>query len=1179
MIRLYYSNYLEELVGELVKTSTQSSSEIWDSATHVVVPNKNISTYLKLQIARRRGVAADIQTTYLRPFLRGCLAQDVNAFEKPFLQSFIFSILSDSDFLQQDATEGVRRYLAGPDHRDGDANPTSNRGERELRIFQLSIRLATLFEEYALNRRELVAHWEKNTILEDKILGENEVWQRAIWNEIFKKGGRLEQYEEQTQTRWVSSADVFSSTDFFSKGKLPDEIHFFAFSYVALAYYKMLSDLGQYTNVHIYALNPCMEYWEDLSGFSAKTILPSPRFDKRKNENQLLLFGDQFEEENRDPKALKAWGRPGRDHIHLLNMLTDSDFDSAFIDPSAHNPGLLQIFQKDILMRQELAPRASEKSLNLVTDDTLSIVASPSIQREVEHVANEIWATIAAYHARGEKLNFNDILVVVNQDEKEIYQSRITSIFKGTHAIPHNLADLDAKRHRRFLEGVDLLFVLPTTGFERRAMLSLLTHPNAMAKTPKIDRELWISWCDSLSVFHGGDASDHANTYIDKHLYHWQQALNRLVLGCFMSAQAPAGQEKDIAYQGEEGPFLPIEIKGSEVYDAAELVHAVGALIDHSRELARKEQSLAEWAVSLRLFIESFLKAESDEDQYSMTLCWQSLQKMEDSDLCGTPVSYEVALTYFQRDLDLMTVSKGYYLTDGVVISSFLPMRPIPFKVVFLTGMGDHQFPHRDPKNAIDLRWARAFRPVRGDTVSPRARDEYMFLETLICAREKIVLSYVCQHQSTGEEQQPAAPLRQLQFILENDYLAKGESILTTLNKIRHEENSKTSYIPEIPQEAHARALRLCLENEKSPELESPNSADLLTYRFEPEVLHKKLKDFLKLPRFGGRRANAVAKISLPLSMLKRFLETPLQASAEYHLGLWNEQLHDRFDVEDEQFELSRAERRSLLKRILQACKERPDSKLEEVIFDICQLDSLRGRFPSGPFFKGEIRRIRSVVHQWMDHLETLDTSMGQLEKLHFGGQSLDPIDLGTLDIDGEDIHVEIVGESDWLDLENMKTISFRAMNYRPRRTDNWVLNGFIDLVALSAAGLVKPREESDHWQVVINITKDANPWSQVERIIPIEKEKARAYLRTLSQELLLSKSPYLLPSEAVFENIRQGIALSEAIENIVSTPYSACHFGPVKEIEKFSTPPHRKEICRTRFGLFFDNEFREVDK
>src|SRR5260370_30396047 len=53
-----------------------------------------------------------------------------------------------------------------------------------------------------------------------------------------------------------------------------------------------------------------------------------------------------------------------------------------------------------------------------------------------------------------------------------------------------------------------------------------------------------------------------------------------------------------------------------------------------------------------------------------------------------------------------------------------------------------------------------------GGGAAPAERDRYLFLETLLAAREQIFLSYVSRDSKTGDELQPSSVIRELQFIM-----------------------------------------------------------------------------------------------------------------------------------------------------------------------------------------------------------------------------------------------------------------------------------------------------------------------------------------------------------------------------------------------------------------------------
>ena len=74
-------------------------------------------------------------------------------------------------------------------------------------------------------------------------------------------------------------------------------------------------------------------------------------------------------------------------------------------------------------------------------------------------------------------------------------------------------------------------------------------------------------------------------------------------------------------------------------------------------------------------------------------------------------------------------------------------MRAIPFRVAFLLGMGEGRFPTTERRDPLDLR---ARRRRVGD-VTPAERDKYVFLEALLCARERFYVSWVSRDALTGD--------------------------------------------------------------------------------------------------------------------------------------------------------------------------------------------------------------------------------------------------------------------------------------------------------------------------------------------------------------------------------------------------------------------------------------------
>ncbi|MFM8359137.1 MAG: exodeoxyribonuclease V subunit gamma, partial [Verrucomicrobiota bacterium] len=86
------------------------------------------------------------------------------------------------------------------------------------------------------------------------------------------------------------------------------------------------------------------------------------------------------------------------------------------------------------------------------------------------------------------------------------------------------------------------------------------------------------------------------------------------------------------------------------------------------------------------------------------------------------------------------------------------PMRSIPARVICLLGMDDGAFPRRREPAGFDLI---AARPQPGDA-SREADDRYLFLETLISARDRLYLSYVGQSERDNSPRPPSVVVSEL---------------------------------------------------------------------------------------------------------------------------------------------------------------------------------------------------------------------------------------------------------------------------------------------------------------------------------------------------------------------------------------------------------------------------------
>ena len=109
---------------------------------------------------------------------------------------------------------------------------------------------------------------------------------------------------------------------------------------------------------------------------------------------------------------------------------------------------------------------------------------------------------------------------------------------------------------------------------------------------------------------------------------------------------------------------------------------------------------------------------------------------------------------------DKLTADTGFsaFLRDRVNFCSFIPMRAIPFKHIFMLGMNDGEYPKADDGDYFDL-MKTYFR--QGDR-NRRNDDCYMFMEAMISAGESLYISFIGRDVVKNSELNPSMLVNEL---------------------------------------------------------------------------------------------------------------------------------------------------------------------------------------------------------------------------------------------------------------------------------------------------------------------------------------------------------------------------------------------------------------------------------
>lgn len=1222
MFKLCYGNQMEALVEPLIRHIEASQAADPLTPITLIIPNPSIAQFVRFSVAQRLGVCANVEFHHLRRYLSE-RAQEadphIKILEGESLQLLIFRQLNNPEVLQQISLEPVRTYL------DIAESPE----EREGRCVQLSAQLAALYEEYGYSRQAMLMKWRKGeaTLTEDS-WGRTERWQRVLWRSLFdedgaalvdapeeeggaeeaggasapsapparaRRGGRARQpalfYQEEEAPaprprrrrggpRWMFLPEAVRATA--AKMALPRALYVFGLSYVAPAFAETFALLSAYTDLQVYALNPCCEFWEDVdnrleaarAGWISRS-LRVPGFAEEEDPFQL--------EDPNDSPALRLWGRPGREYIRLLNQLTDCEFDERFVDPQEGRPETtLRALQRDVLLR---APARPTLPSDAPADGSLRLLACPGVRREVEIVADAIWRQAREAEERGAPLRFHDIAVMVTDHKRQDYLTHIDAIFRERYGLPFNMIDRALSAQSRVVEGVSRLLELPLGDFGYHQVMGVATHPCVGGALEGVNLDRWRRWGEALNVRFGADERDLEGTYVDRDVYHWDQGLRRLVLGAFMEGER-AGDER--LFEVGERAWVPFDVGDDGLNDAAQLTHLCRALLLDAQRARAERLTLSRWCMYFTRLLNRYVGARSPADEQALSRCLEAIEELKATDLEGARLSYEVAQALLKGRLRRLESRRGQHQADGVVVSSMLPMRAIPFHTIYILGLGEQDFPAKSAQDPLDLRQAK---PRPGD-VSPAQRDRYLFLETLLCARERLVLSYVASDDRTGDPLEPSAVVKELHFILRGYlgpsglraerhplsayHLSYDWALPRALNDEERAQWAEGAggfgggfAPPEVLRGIRAARLRASLNLETGAGLARRDELEAAVKLWSrPE-----LNAYLGVEPPPALEQGQGGVVRLTLSDLRAFLWSPLQGSARAMLGLREESARDEEAPLHDPLHVAYGRRVELLRRAFwegAGRRERVAERYEELF----ERASLVGEAPVGMFADEQRRRDGEVLSSWIQNLQVFQTpplhlwrrvSVGATGEFERVDQALPPLRLPVALAQGGEVEVELAAP-----LSPLQPDLGGTLHCVPRGGvgEHLFLTGWLEMVALAAAGQPLPRAFS----VRLNPFGDSALERLHRRYATPTAPQARAWLTEVLGELLQGFHAYRLPIRSVLQ----------WREHLARDPQAPLRLhsdederGPLRDVERFPLPPPAValDMVRRRLGPWFQSE------
>lgn len=765
MFRVYHSNQLEllkNLVAFLIEDQPLNDAL---AAEQVLVQSPGMAQWLQMELAGRFGIAANIDFPLPATFIWNMFVKvlpgipEESAFTKAQMSWKLMHRLPA--LLEQEAFQPLRYYL--------------NDDDDKRKLYQLSTRVADLFDQYLVYRSDWINSWERGESVTG--LGDAQQWQAPLWRDLVDFTAQLGQPMWHRANLYARFIQLLQRAETSPAG-LPQRVFICGISALPPVYLQALEALGRHIDIHLLFTNPCRHYWGDIQDYGFLAKLQSRRR-RRVHGDEMLplfrdpqaassLFNDRGEQQLTNP-LLASWGKLGRDNLFLLSQMESAANDiDAFVEIPPDN--LLHSVQADLLdlndkaviglNADELGSSAKKRRLD-PEDHSITLQVCHSAQREVEVLQDHLLALMEA----DAELKPRDIIVMVADIDS--YAPFIQAAFASAPAeryLPFAISDRRASQVHPAILALLSLLALPESRFASEEVLSLLEVP-ALAQRFSVDEgglRLLRRWVVESGIRWGlDDASVEALALPVTGQHTWRFGLQRMLLGYALESR-----------NGDWQGILPYDESSGLIAELAGHLAELLSRLEVWRARLAQQRTLPEWLPVCRELIVSFFSGdvESEAALLLVETQWQQIIEQGMQATYQQPIPVTLLRDELRSRLDQQRISQNF-LAGPVNFCTLMPMRSIPFKVVCLLGMNDGVYPRTLAPLGFDLMQQQT---RKGDR-SRRDDDRYLFLEALISAQQQLYISYIGRAIHDNTERYPSVLVTELVDYLGQSFCLPGD--------------------------------------------------------------------------------------------------------------------------------------------------------------------------------------------------------------------------------------------------------------------------------------------------------------------------------------------------------------------------------------------------------------------
>ncbi|MCP4181138.1 MAG: exodeoxyribonuclease V subunit gamma, partial [bacterium] len=564
--RLYMSNRLDSFVDQYYKIL--NSNSLFEEKVYIVVQNKSIGEWLKLEIASRCGVSANLNImlpenavrTFIHSFNLGrtALTDQSGDGEKSVLfmdnlKIIIYKKLEEilqTDSRRMNITDPVYRslenYVKGLSTKENDFETINS-----LRLYQLSDSIAGLFYYYGMNCRELTSNWEKGYSFfpseADDAIKDHEKWQMALWNELFKEDSPYVHLSS-ILSSIVDNKDIYDGESC--------RIILFGSTFMGDSSLRFFNHLSIFIDIEHFILSPCsnseplkmdlLSRWGSLFG-GFNSLISSSSFYCRKQDKK------SFVPNNRNTVLGELQNR----------ILNNDNSDYIYIADDS--------------------------------DESIKIISTTGKWREVEALKNRILRLLD----NDNNLKLTDIGILA--PDINDYANYIEALFPSTESVnlPFNIIDLKGDEDSPFIRAFLALLNLAGARFTREELFSLFSNRCFAEKNSisSAEYDLWLDLCSSVNIKWAVDERHKKEMNIKGGRFNsWQSGFDRILEGIALS-------EDEVPYSA------PYELfNESSNLSAGKLIHIIHSLNMDINSLQGVKLQLEEWVLVWESIMDTYLK-------------------------------------------------------------------------------------------------------------------------------------------------------------------------------------------------------------------------------------------------------------------------------------------------------------------------------------------------------------------------------------------------------------------------------------------------------------------------------------------------------------------------------------------------------------------------------------------